>query len=120
TDETFALHSTQFPVTLPPKKYVFTINLAAHLAWIAGGCLGYSASSLLTDLKPFGLDYALAAMFIGLLVLQLKDFRKVGTAILAGIAAVFFHLIGLKTGAVIFATMMAATIGMVWELWKKN
>ena len=78
TDETFAVHSTQFPEGVPGKAEVFAINVTAQTAWITGTILGIVLGRLVTDVKPFALDYALPAMFVALLVLQIKQWRHDG------------------------------------------
>jgi len=118
TDEAFALHSTRF-VDHPsnPQQNIAT-NTTAHLSWIFGSFLGFVVGSLLTDIKIFGLDFALAAMFIAMLIMQIKDRLMVLISLLSGVFAVFLYVWGFKTWSVIIASILGATIGMLCELWK--
>lgn len=120
TDETFAIHSMQFGAGVPPQAQVFATNVTSHLGWIVGSLLGYVAGSLLTDVKPFGLDYALPAMFIALLLMQIQNRKMIVVAIFSGAVAVLLHLVGVKTWAVILATVIGATFGVVIENWKRR
>jgi 4-azaleucine resistance transporter AzlC len=120
TDETFALHSLQFQQEVPSKRQVFATNVTSHLAWILGSWLGHAAGTLLTDVKPYGLDYALPAMFVALLLLQIRDRVMVWVALFAGSLAVLLHLSGGKTWSVILATVIGACFGVVVERWKKK
>ena len=124
TDETFAVHAARFvsaPAPVPVgKAEVFCVNLIAQAAWVFGGWLGIVGGQVIPDPRPWGLDYALSAMFIALLVLQIKNRIQVGVALLTGALAVGLTLIGLDQWAVILATMVGATIGVIWENWTKT
>jgi 4-azaleucine resistance transporter AzlC len=120
TDETFALHASHFKHGVPPKPYVFAINFTAWGAWTLGGVLGYLAGGYVADVRPFGFDFAVPGMFIALVVIQLENARLVALAILAGALAVLLSLTPFKGWAVILAGMICATLGSVWEQWKKE
>jgi 4-azaleucine resistance transporter AzlC len=123
TDETFAVHAARFvsaPALAPVgKAEVFCVNLVAQAAWVFGGWLGIAGGQVIPDPRPWGLDYALSAMFIALLVLQIRDRIQVGVALLAGAAAVGLTLIGLDQWAIVLATVIGATVGGIWENWTK-
>ncbi len=120
TDETFAIHSTRFPLEVPPKPEVFALNVTAQLSWICGGWLGVVAGRLIPDIKPFGLDYALPALFIALLVLQIKHRFHIMIALLTGMLAVILLQLGLNRWNVIVATIIGATIGVMLEQWNNK
>jgi predicted branched-subunit amino acid permease len=84
---------------------------------VLGTGLGIIASGLIGDIKPLGLDYALAAMFIGLLVGQCESPVRVITAILSGIIATLLYLAGWHQFHIIVATIAGATLGLGVELW---
>lgn len=46
------------------------INITAYLAWIVACIVGAFIGNWLPNPEQFGLDFALSAMFIGLLYLQ--------------------------------------------------
>ncbi|PWK10278.1 AzlC family ABC transporter permease [Tumebacillus permanentifrigoris] len=117
TDETFALHSLQFAQRVPGARQVFAVNITSHLSWIFGSWLGFVANTLLTDVRPFGLDYALPAMFVALLLLQIQHVKMVVIAVLSGALAVLFNLLGFETWSVMLATVLGATLGVVLETW---
>ncbi len=120
TDETFALHVTRMAEAEPPKAETFAVNLTAQVSWILGTWLGIVGGQLITDIEPYALDYALPAMFIALLVMQIKNRRQVFVAVLAGGLSVGFYLLGLDQWYVILATVIAATAGVVVEQWTKK
>lgn len=115
TDETFALHSALFARMAPPKPTVFAINVTAQLSWLLGTGLGILAGRYVTDVRPLALDFTLPAMFIALLVIQLRDRVDGAVAMLGGVSAVVLTLVGLDRWSVILATVFAATLGVVLE-----
>lgn len=117
TDESFALHSANAAKLNEEKLEAVSLNVTAQISWIAGTVLGIVASNLILDVKPFGIDYALAAMFIGLLVGQCDSLVRVITAAAAGMLATGLYLAGFDQFYVIIATVVAATFGLGVEQW---
>jgi len=120
TDETFAIHAVEFPKGEPDKANAFGVNLTAQVSWVFGSWLGVVAGSLITDVKPFALDYALPAMFIALLVMQIRGSIQIAVALATGVLAVGLLLAGMSQWYVIVATVMGATLGVVLEQWIKQ
>ena len=115
TDETFVLHSTRIATLAPSKIETFAINLTAQISWVLGTWLGVITGQQISDIRPFGLDYALPAMFIALLVYQLKDKVYVLAGLFAGVVAVTLALLGINYWNVILATLGGATLGVILE-----
>lgn len=120
TDETFALHSSAATSLNDKKIEALAVNVTSQLSWIVGTLLGLLAAGIMGDIKPFGLDYALAAMFIGLLVGQCLDYPRIFTAVLAGVIATIMYLLGFQQSYVIVSSVIAATIGLGVEQWTKQ
>jgi 4-azaleucine resistance transporter AzlC len=120
TDETFALHSAAAGKLNECRLEALSLNLTAQVSWVLGTALGIIASGLIGDIKPLGLDYALAAMFIGLLVGQCESPVRIVTAILSGIIATLLYLAGWHQFHIIVATIAGATLGLGVELWIKR
>jgi 4-azaleucine resistance transporter AzlC len=119
TDETFALHSTRFDLGQLDQSEAFAINIVSHITWVLGGWLGVVAGQLVVEVEPLALDYVLPAMFIGLLVMQIKSRTQVWVALLAGVASVAFLLLGFSQLHVIIATMIGATFGAWIDGWTR-
>ena len=115
TDETFAVHSAQFPSGLPSKAEIFALNATAQLSWLIGGWLGAVVGGLIADVRPLALDYTLPAMFIALLVIQIRVPREIVIAVLTGLLAVLLTLLGVGRWSVILATVAGATLGVILE-----
>ena len=120
TDESFALHAARFPITPPGKIETLMLNLTAQVAWVLGTFLGIVAGQAISDVKPYALDYALPAMFIALLVVQIRDRIQVVVALLSGGLSVLFLAAGVSQWNVIAATLAAATLGVLVESWIKK
>jgi 4-azaleucine resistance transporter AzlC len=120
TDETFALHSSRFAQGQTSKHETLAINVIAQSAWLAGTALGLFAGGLITDVRPIGLDFALPAMFIVLLVWQLQSLLRIFTALAAGACSLALTLLGMEQTSIILATVLAATLGLTLETWNKK
>jgi 4-azaleucine resistance transporter AzlC len=117
TDETFAVHCARFSSGDRAPGTSFTINLVAQCSWVLGTGLGVFASGLISDIRPWGLDFALPAMFIALLLGQIRTRVHLLVACAAGAISLVAVLLGRDQMNVILATMSAATLGTVVERW---
>lgn len=115
TDESFAIHSVYFrKYGVSPAIELFTLNHSAHLAWIGGTMLGaWVGGHLALDTATFGIDYALPAMFIALLIMQIDNWRRATIAALAAAIGLSLYLAGMTQLYTILATIIAATVGAV-------
>lgn len=122
TDESFAVHSVNFQKHGPlPAAQIIALNVSAHMSWILSTFVGvWAGSKLVFDTGVFGLDFALPAMFIALLVMQVKDLRKVSVAVGAASLSVIFYLAGAGHWSVIMATVTAATAAAAAESLNNN
>ncbi len=118
TDESFGIHSLRFKKGETAPLPTLAINAMCQLAWVAGSLIGAAAGNLIEDVKPFALDYALPAMFIALLVLQLKNKTHIWIALISGILSLFFWMAGATQWNVIIATIIGAAIGAGVETWQ--
>jgi 4-azaleucine resistance transporter AzlC len=117
TDETFALHSLRMAAGQPPKAETFAINLLAQASWIIGSLAGFLAGGRITDVRPIGLDYALPAMFIALIVPQVLKPLYLVMAICAAALSVTLLLAGFGRVNVIIATIVCAGCGACLDAW---
>jgi len=120
TDETFVLHSSRLVAGDPLKAETFAVNVSSQCSWVLGTWLGVVVGEAITDVRVFALDYALPAMFIALLVLQIKDRIQIAVAVLSGLLAVVLLLLGFGQWTVIAAAIAGATIGVVFDRWTKE
>jgi 4-azaleucine resistance transporter AzlC len=124
TDESFALHSVEFPRVSssggPDPAESIALNLTAQISWVLGSWMGLVAGGLITDIELFALDYTLPAMFIALLMMQLKNRVQLIVVIASGIFAVSLLLAGLDHWYVIVATIIGASLGVMVDEWTKK
>jgi 4-azaleucine resistance transporter AzlC len=112
TDESFAVNLTRFRDGNWDWRQALVVNQSANLAWIASSIVGaYSGQFIPTG--AFGIDYALIAMFLCLLVFQLRGRLYVVTAIVAGVLAVLLALLVPGNSYIVLASVLAATLGVV-------
>ncbi len=120
TDETFALHSARFASGSRNKVVVFGINVTTQAGWLLGTWLGITLGQFVRDVEPLALDYALPAMFLALLVMQVKEYRHIFVALTSGVLSVVFVMAGWGKWNVILATFLAATLGVGIEQWTRE
>ncbi len=88
------------------------VHHTANTTWILATMLGGLAGTLIPE-GAFGIDYALPAMFIALLVLQLQGRAYIFTGILAGLVAIGWKLLIPGDSYIVAAAVIAATGGFL-------
>lgn len=110
-DETFAVNLNRLRKGTWEIEKAIVASYAAFFSWTASTTAGSFFGKFIPE-NAFGLDYALTAMFIALLIFQLNGSIYFVTAIIAGTCAVVFSLIIPGNMYIIIATLFAATIGV--------
>lgn len=110
TDETFAANLGRFSSAGVGKGEAFGLNLTAHFGWVLGGVMGALFDSAIGDVKPFGLDFALPAMFIALVIPHFYIPRRLLAAISGAFLSIIFALYGAGQWNVMLATVCAASL----------
>jgi 4-azaleucine resistance transporter AzlC len=114
TDESFAVNLAKFRDKNWGIKRGFMVNHAPNVTWITCSIIGgYSGQFI--PAGAFGIDYALIAMFISLLVFQLRARKYVITAAIAGSLAIVLSLIVPGNSHIVLASILAATLGVVFS-----
>ncbi|MNI45312.1 AzlC protein [compost metagenome] len=123
TDETFgvAIQESARKKAIS-EKWMHGLNITAYLNWIVANLAGAILGQWISSPEEWGLDFALPAMFIGLLVLTLISRRKyaldIATGVIAMVIAVGVSVLWSPSFGVIAAAVIASTIGAVMEKWK--
>ncbi|XOQ13861.1 MAG: Branched-chain amino acid permease AzlC [Shouchella clausii] len=123
TDETFGVAANRLPNMNGNRFYwMLGLNITAYINWVLANALGGLFGELVTDISALGIDFALPAMFAGLLVLQMISRSKYAidltVALLAIALVIGVHYLIPGSWSVIIATLIATTIGMVIKQWK--
>jgi predicted branched-subunit amino acid permease len=120
TDETFAVHATRFGAAPPDRIEASVVNVISQVAWVTGSWLGVVGGAFVPDARSWGLDFALPALFLALIIPQLRSARHVGVALCTGSIAVGLSMLGLEQWAVLLAAVVGATLGVIWEQWTRQ
>lgn len=116
TDESFAVNHTRFSQKIWSIDHSLVVNHTANIAWVVSSIIGGYGGRFLHE-GAFGIDYALTAMFICLLIFQLKGRFYVITALIAGVFAVILSLIIPGSSYIILASIFAATMVLGIKKW---
>ncbi|MBW1723414.1 MAG: AzlC family ABC transporter permease [Deltaproteobacteria bacterium] len=112
TDESFAVNLTKFLEGDWHWREALVLNHTANLAWIGSTVLGGVGGRFIPE-GAFGIDYALTAMFLCLLVFQLRGKLFVLTAILSGVFSVVLALRIPGNSHIVIASMLSAALGVL-------
>ena len=112
TDESFAVNLTRFRESDWDLNSALVTNFTANITWFVTTVLG-GFSGQFIPAHAYGIDYALIAMFICLLVFQLRGAIYVITAIIAGVFAVLLSILIPGNSYIVIASMTAAAIGVI-------
>ncbi len=119
TDETFAVHITALQSGWQRNlTTLFVCNHTAQLGWVSGSAIGAFCGELVTDVKPLGLDYALTAMFLALLVPQCVSRLHVLVALFTATLSISLKAAGMTQWNIAVATVLGASLG-TWLLMRK-
>ncbi|WP_025116784.1 AzlC family ABC transporter permease [Lysinibacillus fusiformis] len=122
TDETFGVAVTkQMQTGKLYGKWMDGLNLTAYIFWILSCVTGAFLGQWVANPEQWGLDFALIAMFVALLVLQLSSVGKSKIMhyikLISYMAVIMYGLSYIVPShvAVLLATVIVATIGVVTD-----
>lgn len=114
TDESFGVNMARFTAGEWDIQRALVLNQAANLTWIVSTvCGGYLGQFI--PAGALGIDYALTAMFVCLLVFQLRSRVFVFTALIAAFCSVYAYLWLPGNAYVIVASCAAASAGFAMK-----
>jgi len=111
TDESFVMAIGRYnqPDNSPYKHYYFLgANLAMYVTWQIFTFVGIVLGSSIPNIENWGLDFALPAAFIAMLVPQLTSRPMLLAAVVAGLVALAAHSLPNQMGL-----MVAALAGVI-------
>lgn len=121
TDESFVVHATALQSGWKLNlTTIFVCNQFTQLAWVTGTAIGAFCGSLVNDVKPLGLDYAITAMFLALLVSQCSSRLHLLVAIFTICLSIALKAAGLGAWNVAAATVCGATLGLAMSLYHER
>ncbi|MDF7667382.1 AzlC family ABC transporter permease [Orbaceae bacterium ESL0727] len=122
TDESFAVAMNAVANKVPINAaWMHGLNLSAYTVWIGSCLLGALIGEWLPNPQQFGLDYALIAMFIGLLYLQLTSDKskslknRVIAMLTVTISLIFLLRFMSPEMAILVSTLVGCCVGVMME-----
>lgn len=117
TDESFAINTAILQGRPATPAYIAGVQWTAQASWVAASVLGALVGEMAADTRALGLDFALPAMFVGLLMPHLQGAvgrLRILAALTAAVVSVTVALLFPGAGwAVILATVLGATVGVI-------
>ncbi len=112
TDESFAIgiNKARYDEESFNKDYLLGVELTGYISWAAFTTIGAMLGGFIPDFRVLGLDFALPAMFIGLLALLIKSKKDLLACVLAGALAVILTLTPLKSYSVIISSIVVSLL----------
>jgi 4-azaleucine resistance transporter AzlC len=110
TDESFAVNIARFRAGNWHRHQALIVNHLANSVWVLATVCGVLVGQFVPA-GAFGIDYALIAMFICLLVFQLHNRLHIITGIIAAVVAVLWAQIIPGDSYIVGAAVCAATCG---------
>jgi len=120
TDETFGVAASKLAgQTKLNASWMHGLNITAYLCWLLSSLAGALLGQWIKEPTVLGLDFALPAMFVALLFIQLQQQaagKLVHLLAVVGYTIIFMFVYSYVLPshlAVLFSTMTAATIGVL-------
>jgi 4-azaleucine resistance transporter AzlC len=113
TDESFAMATSYFRRGGTSLTYYVTFAVALFVLWNVSTVAGVALGSAIGEPRRFGVDFAITATFLGIVVLAVRRPSDAAVAIVAGAIAGALALAGASTIAVITAGALAPTIALL-------
>lgn len=114
TDESFAINMTRFRQGGWNRWRALVLHHTANTTWFVASVTGALAGSLIPP-GAYGIDFALPAMFIALLVYQLQSRIHILTAVIAVVVSVACYLTIPGDSYAVIAAVTAATGGYLLQ-----
>ncbi|MGD9947703.1 MAG: AzlC family ABC transporter permease [Desulfobulbus sp.] len=112
TDESFAINMARFREGNWNRWSGLTTNQLPNLTWIGATTAGVLIGQFIPQ-GAFGIDYALNAMFLCLLIYQLQSRLYLFTALIGVLVATLWYLLIPGDSYIVGASVVAATCGYV-------
>lgn len=118
TDESFAVSVAEYEGGGRDPYFPIGSGLAIYSFWQTSTLIGLIFGAGIPS--GMGLDFALPASLIGLLFLLVRDRATAIVACLGAALSVVARPIVSDTWSTMFATLVAASLGVVWKRWRSR
>jgi len=114
-DESFAMGTGWYRRGGRGVTYYVAFGLAMWALWNLGTVIGILAGPAMPDPRLLGLDFAITAAFIAIVVLAIRGRHEVAIALIAAGAAGLLRGAGLAVVAVVVAGALAPLVTRLWR-----
>ena len=112
TDESFSVAMSNPGKIIGRPTFLFGLQITAQAAWVLGTALGAIFGALVNS-SSYGIPFALPALFICLLVLQLKSRMHIAVMLIAGVMSVALKNFLAGNWNLVIAALIASGVG-IW------
>lgn len=118
TDELFAVcsHQTRKEFNF---WYAFGAGFSFYIIWQLASLSGILLGRNIADLDQYGLDFAVAATFIAIVVPTIKKISVLVTVIIALLLSVIFSVYHIE-GGIIYSSLIAMSCGYAVSIYRKE
>jgi len=122
TDEGFALTSQRITSSTSKTSgwYVLGVNVSLYLQWQFSTLAGIYMGNVIPGMKDMGIEAALYALFISIVVLSVSRATDVLLALIAAAIAVCLSVTGYNSWAVLVASLISSLLGLGVYKWAKK
>jgi 4-azaleucine resistance transporter AzlC len=113
TDESFATLSARFTTVAVKPTEAIALHVTIYFTWALSVVAGFYLGFLIVNPEAWGLDFALPAMFAGLLLPVCRNRPAIIAAAAGGVTSVLLTQLGLKTWGAFTGALIGATAGVV-------
>lgn len=117
TDESFAVISSTLQGRPADPWWIAGVQVTAQISWVIASVSGALAGGLVGNHEALGLDFALPAMFIGLMLLQIGEGeerrKRIIVAVIAALLSVAIPFLIPGRWNVMLAAVLAAAAGVM-------
>lgn len=111
TDESFALNTAHIARTEYSPYYQAGSQTALYMIWAASTTVGVFLGGYITDPLAWGIDFAMPAIFLALLIPRLKDRRSISVFVASAVIALLGSLYLPGKWYIIIACVAACLVG---------
>lgn len=109
-----------FTKNAPSKYYQLGVSLGLYVEWAGFSIVGGLLGSFLGDPQTWGLDFALPATFIVILMPMIKTWQNAIVCIITGVFSIVGFTFLPTKWYIPFAAVSGTIVGGVLEIWKRK
>lgn len=116
TDEMFAISTSHIDKNRSfSYVYAVTAGIIFYLVWNLATLGGIIAGSNISNIEELGLEFAIAATFIAIVIPTIKDRSTLSAVLVSGLAALILDIIGFE-----YSLICATVLGMIAGFYTSN